>query len=249
MNINIIKPENLDVSKVKLTKFSSFSMGPMECKKIELRYDGDVLYLMGGKMFIPFGLSQFPKPEDCGASSNVKYHVNATFKGEKDGFEGHETVGKLYTAMIDLDMCILEKLLTQSGEFLSEETSELSIIDNIYARIIQRPSKEEYDPSLKIKMMTDYKNKKVLKARMYSNKDSSKQLKLNTHELGKHLETRKWIRPVFKLEFLYYINGKIYPSLEAYQLKIYESTDEDKQFQKDAKEKKEKKGKKHILKK
>jgi len=237
MSINIIKPDALDISKVRLAKFSKFTMGTSECTKIELEYDGNTLYMMGGKMLNPFGLSQYPRPDDCGVNTNVKYHISPTFKGEKDGFEGHETVGKLYNALVELDLCIIEKLLTQSGEFLSEETTEYSIIDNIYGRIIQRPSNEDYDPSIKVKMMTDYKNKKVLKARMYSNKDSTKQLQLNVNELRSHLETRKWIRPVFRIQYLYYINGKIYPSLEAYQLKIYEATEGDIALQNDAKQK------------
>ena len=225
--MKIIKPANIDPSKITISKISSFSMGPNECKKIEIRYDGQPFYLMGPKMFSPFGLCQYPKPEDVRANTKVKYHLQMNFKGEKDGFEKFPTIETLYNACVDIDFHMVELLLKESGNFLNEETTERSIIDNMYNRVIQKANKEEYDSYFKMKMPTEYNSPGKFKPTSFSKSDKNKPLDPNVERIREFMSTRKWVKPVFLFDCLFYINGKIYPSIEAYQLKIYDEEEKE----------------------
>jgi hypothetical protein len=171
------------------------------------------------------------------------------FKGYKEGFENAASTEALYNFFNDLDLVMIELLLQKSGEFLNQQTNDYVTMDKMYKRTIQTPEKEEYDPFFRLKLPTNYKNTSEFKTEFYDEVRTT--LKLNTVSLGKHLEERRWIRPIIKLDCLWYIEGSIYPNIEAHSLKIYNEL-EKKKPNKDKKtsdskgKKKKKKGEKSI---
>ena len=218
----VTKFADIDPTKIKISKISSFNMGQSECKKIEISYNGDKLHVIAPKMYSPFGLCQYPKPEDATKYTKVKYHLQMNYKGETDGFEKYPEIEQFYNKCTEIDMHMIELLLKHSGDILNEPTKEYGIIDNMYNRIVQPSKNEEYDASFKMKMMTQYKAPNEFVPLVYSKLDPKKTMKVNADSLRTFLADRKWIKPVFKFDCLYYINGKIYTSIEAYQLKVYE---------------------------
>ena len=130
--------------------------------------------------------------------------------------------------------------MKKSGDFLNQETNDYNIIDKMYQRLIQTPDKEEYDPFFRVKLPLKWKSDSEFKTGFFDEKQN--ELKLNTSSLGKHLEERRWIRPIFKLDCLWHIEGKIYPNIEGHLLKIYNELEKKKE-KKEKKEKKDSKGK------
>lgn len=228
------KYKDVDTELLAISNVKTFNMGLDECKKIDMTYDGKKLHMIFPKLFAPFGLSQYPKPEAVTGKTKVKYHVNLNFYGEKDGFDKHPNIEECYEKCREIDDKIIELLLEKSGDILNQATNEYSIIDNMYARIIQKPSNAEYDASFKMKMTTPFNNSNEFTASIYNKKDRNKKMKLAPYQLKEYLTKRKWIKPVTKLDCLYYIKGKIYPSIEAYQLMVYD--DEEKKKGKDKEE-------------
>ena len=222
--MHILKPEDIDPNKITISKISSFNAGRKEITTIYISYNKKRLYIMGPKLYNPFGLSQWPKPDSENAKrfpNSIKYHMNCNFKGFKEGFKDKQSVGALYSLFLDMDLILIGKIMERSGDILSEETDEYSIIDNMYQRIIHQQS-DEYDPYFKLKFPIDKKTKKY-KCDFYNANNRTKTLNLDKSNLGKYMETRKYIRPIIEIPCLYYVDGKIYPSLECYQLKIYDS--------------------------
>jgi hypothetical protein len=147
--------------------------------------------------------------------------MNHTFSGVKDGFENTPKVGVFYNTLLDMDLRIGELLLERSGDILSESTSDYGIIDTIYGRIVQTPSSDEYDPYCKVKLPTMYDQPSVMKTSVYNN--GKNPLRKSINEFQEYMKDHTWVKTLVKFQFLYYINGKIYPSLDAYQQKVFET--------------------------
>ena len=138
-------------------------------------------------------------------------------------------------------------LIKKSGDFLNQETKDYNIIDKMYQRLIQTPEKEEYDPFFRLKLPNKWNSTTEFKTGMVD--ELKNNLKLDSTTLSKHLENRRWIRPIIKLDCLWYIDGKIYPNIEGHLLKIYNETEKKKNNEKkksDVKNPKKKKVQKEI---
>ena len=216
----------IDTSKVKVKSISEFKMGFDVCKKIEVSYDGWVMCFTTPKMEVPMGVSQYPPADTCTPQSSIKYHMNHTFSGIKDGFESNPKVGEFHGILMDLDIRITELLLERSGDILSEPTSEYSIMDQIYGRIVQVPKTDERDPFCKVKVPTMYNNKFVMKSHVFGSNDPNTKRSNDVREHQEYMRNHKWVKSALKFQYLYYINGTIYPSIELYQQKVYESKQE-----------------------
>jgi len=215
-----LKCSEIDPQKIRISKVCPpFKTGTKEITKIELEYGNQPLYIMGPKLYCPFGLSQLPKKEEVQKYTKVKYTVQMNFKGQKEGFENAESTEALYNLFEELDLKLIELLLEKSGEFLNQQTTEYSLIDKMYQRIIKTPEKEEYDKFFRLKLPTNFKNPTEFSTGFFD--ENQKPLKLNTTNLDKHIEERRWIRPIIKLDCLWYIEGKLYPNIEGHLLKIY----------------------------
>lgn len=231
------KSSDIDPKKVRISKVCKpFTAGTKEITKIEIKYGNEPLHILGPKMYCPFGLGQFPKPEDVRQYTKVKYTIQMNFKGHKEGFENAKSTEELYNLFDDIDLVLKEQLLQKSGEFLNQPTTEFSLIDKMYTRLIQTPEKEEYDPFFRLKMPTEPRNQKEFKVGFFDDKQNP--LKMDVDKLRSHLEDRRWIRPIIKLDCLWYIESKIYPNIEAELLKIYNEVE--KREKKEEKEPKKK---------
>ena len=242
-SVKSYKSSDVDPSKVRISKVCQpFKLGTKEFTKIELKYGNDTLYILGPKLYCPFGVSQMPKPEEVTKNTNVKYSIQMNFKGHKEGFEKAQSTEDLYNLFDELELILMDQLLKKSGEYLNQQTNEHVLIDKMYQRLIKTPEKEEYDPYFRLKLPTDYKDRSKFKVGFFDEK--GKELKLDVDGLKKHLENRRWIRPIFKLDCLWYIEGKIHPSIEGHLLKIYSETEEPKKKSDDKKKKEKPKDKK-----
>ena len=235
-----LKSSEIDPQKIRISKVCPpFKAGTKEITKIELEYGNEPLYIMGPKLYCPFGLGQFPKPEDVTKWTKVKYTVQMNFKGYKEGFENSTSTESLYNFLNELDLVMIDLLIKKSGEFLNQETKDYNIVDKMYQRLIQTPDKEEYDPFIRLKLPMKWKSTTEFKTGFFDEKQNS--LKLSTDNLGKHLEERRWVRPIIKLDCLWYIEGKIYPNIEGHLFKIYNEKEKKKEKKDDTKTKPKKK--------
>jgi hypothetical protein len=225
MPINIIHYNKLDAEKLTIKSISEFKIGFDTHKKIEISYDRATLYVSTPKMNVPHGVGQYPPADRMSASSSpIKYHMMHSFTGVKDGFSKTPKVGEFYNVLLDMDIQISELLLARSGDILSEPTSEFGIIDRIYARIINTPKSDEYDPSCKMKLPVLSKQPSVMITNVFGSRCPTKQLTHTIDEFKEYMKPYKWVKSAFKFQYLYYINGTIYPSIELYQQKVYESS-------------------------
>lgn len=232
-----LKSSEIDPKKLRISKVCPpFKAGTKEIIKIELEYGNEPLYIMGPKLYCPFGLGQFPKPEDVTKYTKVKYNIQMNFKGYKEGFENEKSTETLYTLFNDFDLELVGLLLKKSGDFLNQETNDYKVIDKMYQRMVQ--NSEEYDPFFRLKLPTNYKNTTQFKAGFYDEKKNT--LKLNTENIASHIEQRRWIRPIIKFDCLWYIEGKIYPNIEGHLLKIYNEIEPKKEKKEKKKEKESK---------
>lgn len=222
------KCSDIDPTQIRISKVCPpFKAGTKEITKLELVYGNEPLYILGPKLYCPFGLSQFPKPEDVTKYTKVKYTLQMNFKGYKEGFKNMETTESLYQFFNELDFLMLNMLKAKSGDFLNQATNDDSIIDKMYQRLIQIPDNDEYDPFFRLKLPTEYRDNKKFKTTFFDEKQND--LKLDTETLGKHLENRRWVRPIIKLDCLWYIEGKVYPNIEGHMLKIYSEIEKKKE--------------------
>jgi hypothetical protein len=226
--MNYLKGSDIDLKKIRISKVCPpFKAGTKDITKIEVSYGKDPLYIMGAKLYCPFGLGQFPKPEDVTKNTKVKYTLQMNFKGYKEGFDKAASTETLYNFLSELDLHMKELLMKKSGEFLTEPTTDYNIIDLMYQPIIQLPDKDEYDPFFRLKLPMKWKSETEFKTGFSD--ENQEPLSLDFKTLGKHLENRRWIRPIIKLDCLWYIEGKIYPNIEAHLCKIYSEIEQKKE--------------------
>jgi hypothetical protein len=208
-----------DASKLKIGSISEFTMGNTIAKKIELLYNGQPLVLMGEKLYSPFGYSQYPTLEQLNnpeekfvKKKDIKYHVQLSFKDIKT----NDKVKLMYDKLNEIELYIGSLLFENTERILGIKIEEQEVFDTIYKKILQPPSKEGFDNSIKIKLPTRL-NKFTLKVYNTENVE----LLITPENINKYLIPKCWIKPIITLPYLYYMNGYIYANFEATYLKIY----------------------------
>ena len=135
MSMNIVKVEDLDVSKIKLSKINVNKYGG---KSLYLNYDGSKtpLYLRLPTMMAPFGMNKW---ED---ENNKDRAPTYTLALSFNGMDNNERLKKCYDKLVELDNLMVDLGVKHSKEWFKKKKSKAVVEDNYNSMIRQDDEKK-----------------------------------------------------------------------------------------------------------